>query len=98
MGEYILKPHCPPVLSIRVLVSCMLWCVGLALFAFWVMIVGVPNYSVFYYYSQSLNLRVCLHQTISLAVSVTGASFFVFSGALKSSSGYLAKSSIVEGK
>jgi MAD (mothers against decapentaplegic) interacting protein len=31
-------------------------------------------------------------------VVVTGASFFVFSGALKSSSGYLAKSSIVEGK
>lgn len=29
---------------------------------------------------------------------MTGASFFVFSGALKSSSGYLAKSSIVEGK
>ncbi|NWW33775.1 ZFYV9 protein, partial [Panurus biarmicus] len=27
---------------------------------------------------------------------VTGASFFVFSGALKSSSGYFAKSSIVE--
>lgn len=33
-----------------------------------------------------------------VAVAVTGASFFVFSGALKSSSGYLAKSSIVEGK
>lgn len=33
-----------------------------------------------------------------LIVAVTGASFFVFSGALKSSSGYLAKSSIVEGK
>uniref|UniRef100_A0A8C5KNE5 Zinc finger, FYVE domain containing 9 n=1 Tax=Jaculus jaculus TaxID=51337 RepID=A0A8C5KNE5_JACJA len=32
----------------------------------------------------------------SLSVAVTGASFFVFSGALKSSSGYLAKSSIVE--
>lgn len=32
------------------------------------------------------------------AVAVTGASFFVFSGALKSSSGFLAKSSIVEGK
>lgn len=33
-----------------------------------------------------------------VVVAVTGASFFVFSGALKSSSGYLAKSSIVEGK
>lgn len=28
---------------------------------------------------------------------VTGASFFVFSGALKASSGFLAKTSIVEG-
>lgn len=35
---------------------------------------------------------------MSPVVVVTGASFFVFSGALKSSSGYLAKSSIVEGK
>lgn len=30
-------------------------------------------------------------------VSVTGSCFFVFSGALKAASGYLAKSSIVEG-
>lgn len=35
---------------------------------------------------------------VVVVVAVTGASFFVFSGALKSSSGYLAKSSIVEGK
>ncbi|KAB0387545.1 hypothetical protein FD755_002501 [Muntiacus reevesi] len=32
----------------------------------------------------------------SIKIPMTGASFFVFSGALKSSSGYLAKSSIVE--
>lgn len=35
---------------------------------------------------------------ISLFVSVTGACFFVFSGALKASSGFLAKTSIVEGE
>lgn len=32
------------------------------------------------------------------SVSVTGACFFVFSGALKASSGFLAKTSIVEGE
>lgn len=31
-------------------------------------------------------------------VTVTGASFVVFNGALKASSGFIAKSSIVEGK
>lgn len=31
-------------------------------------------------------------------LSVTGASFVVFNGALKASSGFIAKSSIVEGK
>jgi len=34
---------------------------------------------------------------VSVHLSVTGSCFFVFSGALKPSSGYLAKSSIVEG-
>lgn len=36
--------------------------------------------------------------TSSLLCPVTGASFVVFNGALKTSSGFLAKSSIVEGK
>lgn len=31
-------------------------------------------------------------------MTVTGASFVVFNGALKASSGFIAKSSIVEGK
>ena len=36
--------------------------------------------------------------SLSLVFAVTGACFFVFSGALKASSGYLAKTSIVEGE
>lgn len=35
---------------------------------------------------------------IACVVAVTGASFVVFNGALKASSGFIAKSSIVEGE
>lgn len=38
------------------------------------------------------------HSLPSYVFLVTGASFVVFNGALKTSSGFLAKSSIVEGK
>lgn len=42
--------------------------------------------------------HACVCVCVCVFPAVTGACFFVFSGALKSSSGFLAKTSIVEGE
>lgn len=49
--------------------------------------------------SNTMNGKVmqCLSLLLLCFVAVTGASFVVFNGALKASSGFIAKSSIVEG-
>lgn len=47
--------------------------------------------------SENMFLNVRLFQSPLISLLVTGSSFFVFSGALKASSGYTAKTSIVEG-
>lgn len=56
----------------------------------------VPSLSGHLYFRDTVHLITGL---VGLCVvSVTGASFVVFNGALKASSGFIAKSSIVEGK
>lgn len=48
-----------------------------------------------FFFLKSFQLILTLFLCVAI---VTGASFFVFSGALKTSSGFLAKTSIVEGR